>query len=180
VRSNLTALAGREDLIEVFARLRAVVVTSFPSLNRSQTDTQRGDGVFEVTLSMLGRLNQAGYGRQGTGLELDLVSNPTGAFLPPGQAQAEARVRRELTRKWGLEFNRLYTFANAPLGRFRTWLAASGNLEGYLGKLAGSFNPCTVDGLMCRTLVSVGPPVPGSAIATGDHCYVCTAGAGFT
>jgi radical SAM/Cys-rich protein len=159
---------------------------------------------------MLRRLNEAGYGREGTGLELDLVSNPAGAFLPPGQAQAEERIRRELARKWGVSFNHLYTFANMPVGRFRAWLKISGNLDGYLEKLAGAFNPCTVEGLMCRTLVSVdwegylhdcdfnlarglalggkrrhvseldGPPAPGTAIPTGDHCYACTAGAGFT
>ncbi len=210
VRSNLTALAEREDLIGTLSRLRAAVVTSFPSTNRGQTDAQRGEGVFDTTLGMLRRLNQAGYGREGTGLELDLVSNPTGAFLPPGQAQAEERTRRELARRWGIAFSRLYTFANMPLGRFRDWLKASGNLEGYLEKLARAFNPCTVDGLMCRNLVSVdwegflhdcdfnlargvplggrrrhvsameGPPGRGTPIATGDHCYACTAGAGFT
>lgn len=210
LRSNLTALAGRDHLIELLARLRAAVVASFPSTHSGQTDAQRGDGVFETTLGTLRRLNAAGYGREGTGLELDLVSNPAGAFLPPGQAQAEERARRDLARKWGIEFNHLYTFANMPLGRFRAWLRASGNLDDYLKKLAEAFNPCTVDGLMCRTLVSVdwegflhdcdfnlargfglggrrrhvsempGPPAVGDPIATGDHCYACTAGAGFT
>lgn len=210
VRSNLTALAEREELIGLLARLRAVVVSSFPSTNRGQTDAQRGDGVFETTLRMLKRLNQVGYGREGTGLELDLVSNPAGAFLPPGQAQAEERIRRELARKWDIEFSHLYTFANMPLGRFRVWLKGTGNLEGYLEKLVGAFNPCTVEGLMCRSLVAVdwdgylhdcdfnlarglplggrrrhvteldAPPAPGTPIATGDHCYACTAGAGFT
>lgn len=210
LRSNLTALAEREHLIEVFARLRVTVAASFPATNRGQTDAQRGDGVFETTLAMLKRLNEAGYGCEGAGLELDLVSNPTGAFLPPGQAQAEERIRRELARKWGITFSHLYTFANMPVGRFRAWLEASGNLDGYLEKLAKAFNPCTVEGLMCRTLVSVdwegylhdcdfnvarglglggkrrhvsemdGPPIPGTPIPTGDHCYACTAGAGFT
>lgn len=210
VRSNLTCLEERPELIAVFARLGAVVVASFPSTNPGQTDAQRGRGVFDASLRTLRRLNEAGYGREGTGLELDLVSNPAGAFLPPGQAQAEERMRRELARRWGVSFSRLYTFANMPLGRFRAWLQASGNWEAYLARLSGAFNPCTVEGLMCRTLVSVdwegflhdcdfhvarglplgglrrhvseleGPPAPGSPIATGDHCYACTAGAGFT
>lgn len=210
VRSNLTALEGRPELITLFAGLRAVVVASFPSTSPGQTDAQRGEGVFEASLRTLRRLNEAGYGREGTGLELDLVSNPAGAFLPPGQAQAEERMHRELARRWGISFSRLYTFANMPLGRFRAWLEASGNWETYLARLSGAFNPCTVEGLMCRTLVSVdweghlhdcdfnlacglplgglrrhvseeaGPPAPGSPIATGDHCYACTAGAGFT
>lgn len=210
IRANLTALAGRADLIDLFARLRVVVVASFPSLSASQTDTQRGDGVFETSIGTLRMLNAAGYGRAGSGLELDLVSNPAGAFLPPGQAPAEARFRRELARTRGITFNHLYTFANVPLGRFRTWLASSGNLERYLRQLAAGFNPCTVHGLMCRNLVAVswdgvlydcdfnlarglplsgvrrhlssagGAPPPGSAIATGDHCYACTTGSGFT
>ncbi len=209
-RSNLTALAGREELIGVLAGARAAIVTSFPSLSRSQADAQRGAGTWEATLRMLERLNEAGYGREGTGLELDLVSNPAGAFLPPAQGPAEERFRRELERRWGVRFNHLYAFANVPLGRFRRWLEASGNLEAYLRRLAGAFNPCSVEGLMCRTLVSVGwdgclydcdfnlsaglplggrrthvselagPPAPGSAVATGDHCYACTAGSGFT
>jgi len=209
-RANLTALAERADLVELLARLRVAVIASFPSLNESQTDTQRGAGVFVTSIGTLRLLNAAGYGMEGSGLELDLVSNPAGAFLPPGQAPTEARFHRELARAWGISFNHLYTFANMPLGRFRAWLTASGNLEGYLRQLAEAFNPCTVGGLMCRSLVSVswegvlfdcdfnlardlplagvrrhvssaeGPPAPGSAIATADHCYACTAGSGFT
>lgn len=209
-RANLTALAGHAELIALLARLRAVVVASFPSLSAKQTDAQRGDGVFEKSIGTLQMLNAAGYGRQGSGLELDLVSNPAGSFLPPGQAAAEARFHRELARTRGIAFNHLYTFANVPLGRFRSWLTSSGNLEAYLRQLAGSFNPGTVDGLMCRNLVSVSwegilydcdfnlarglplggvprhvsapgsVPEPGAAIATGDHCYACTAGSGFT
>lgn len=209
-RANLTALADRPELVATLAGLRAVVVASFPSTSASQTDAQRGEGVWAASLAMLQSLNELGYGRPGTGLALDLVSNPAGAFLPPAQAAAEERFRRDLARRWGVEFNRLYTFANVPLGRFRAWLQRSGNLEGYLEKLAGAFNPCTVEGLMCRTLVSVDwqgwlhdcdfhlarglglggrrlhvtelaqTPAPGTPIAAGDHCYACTAGAGFT
>ncbi len=209
-RTNITALSGRADLVALFARLRVVVVASFPSLSASQTDAQRGEGVFETSIAALRTLNAVGYGREGSGLELDLVSNPVGAFLPPDQASAQARFHRELARKKGITFNQLYTFANVPLGRFRDWLTSSGNLEAYLRQLAEGFNPCTVGGLMCRNLVSVswdgvlydcdfnlarglplggvrrhvasagGTPPPGTAIATGDHCYACTTGSGFT
>ena len=209
-RANLTALAGRADLVALLSRLRVVVVASFPSLSASQTDTQRGDGVFETSIGTLRVLNAAGYGREGSGLELNLVSNPAGASLPPEQASAEAQFHRELAGAWGITFNHLYTFANMPLGRFRSWLTSSGNLEAYLRQLAESFNPCAVGGLMCQNLVSVswdgvlydcdfnlarglplggvrrhvssaaGAPPPGTAIATGDHCYACTAGSGFT
>jgi len=210
VRANLTALAQRADLIDLLARLHAVIVASFPSLSESETDAQRGGGVFEASIATLKELNASGYGREGSGLELDLVSNPTGAFLPPGQAATEAQFHRELARTRGVTFNHLYTFANMPLGRFRDWLVASNRAAVYLQQLAAGFNPCTLDGLMCRNLVSVswdgvlydcdfnlaaglpqggvrrhvsaaeGAPSPGASIATGDHCYACTAGSGFT
>jgi len=212
VRSNLSAMeeAGSERFIREFSERRVAVVASLPSINPGQTESQRGSGTFEKSIRALRKLNGAGYGMEGTGLELDLVSNPTGAFLPPSQAQAEKRFRDQLQKKWGVRFNRLYTFANVPLGRFRKWLRVSGNLESYLDRLAKGFNPCALNGVMCRTLVSVGwdgnlydcdfnlakklpmgrqkthvsamdgPPEPGSRIAVGDHCYTCMAGAGFT
>jgi len=212
LRSNLTALNGatRNHLVDLFKDHRVVVVASFPSTNESQADSQRGGGVFQESISTLKKLNAMGYGQDGSGLELDLVSNPTGAFLPSSQAQTETRFHQVLEQKRGISFNNLSNFANVPLGRFRQWLFQSGNLEKYIEKLASSFNPCAVEGLMCRTLVSVswdgylydcdfnlarglfmggrkihisemsGPPEPGSPIAVADHCYTCTAGAGFT
>ena len=212
VRSNLTALEDTypDRFIDIFKKYGVVVVASFPSLNHAQTESQRGKGVFKKSIRALQRLNAAGYGKEGTGLALDLVSNPAGAFLPPSQAQAEERFRTFLNTKWGLVFNRLFTFANVPLGRFRQWLDQSGNLGHYMGRLISSFNPCAIEGLMCRTLLSVAwdgyvydcdfnlakslplsgskthisemqrPPRPGAPIAMADHCYTCTAGAGFT
>jgi len=212
LRCNLTLLAEekRDDLLEICRAERVVLVASFPSLNAAQTEGQRGQGVFRKSLATLKRLNEMGYGQPGSALELNLVSNPGGAFLPAGQAQAEKRFRRELRDKWKIEFHQFFAFANAPLGRFRAWLEQTGNLEGYLKKLASSFNPCTLENVMCRTLVSVGwdghlydcdfnlgkgiylggrkrrvsemagRPESGEAIATSDHCYACTAGSGFT
>ena len=209
-RANLTALAQRAELIDQLARLHVAIIASFPSLSADETDTQRGEGVFETSIGTLQTLNAAGYGREGSGLELNLVSNPVGAFLPPAQASTAAQFHRELAGFRGVSFNHLYTFANMPLGRFRAWLTATGNLEGYLRILAESFSPCTVGGLMCQNMVSVawdgvlydcdfnlarglplggvrqlvssaaGAPPPGTPIATGDHCYACTAGSGFT
>jgi radical SAM/Cys-rich protein len=211
-RSNLSALidAKRDHLMALLKAKRVVIVASFPSLNEAQADSQRGDGVFEKSIAALQKLNGLGYGREETGLELDLVCNPTGAFLPSPQDQVTRRFREVLLKKWGIVFNKLYTFANVPLGRFRRWLEETGNLESYMGRLASSFNACAVQGLMCRTLVSVswdgylydcdfnlarglhmgkrrthvsemaGPPPEGSPIAVADHCYTCTAGAGFT
>ena len=211
-RANLTALAepGREHYFPLLADCRVAVVASFPSLSSGQTDSQRGAGVFDRSIATLQALNRLGYGQNGSGLTLDLVSNPAGAFLPPGQKAAEERFRRQLRQKWGLEFNNLFTFANVPLGRFRDWLQQSDNYESYMARLVDSFNPCALDGVMCRSQVSVawdgllydcdfniaaglplggrkthvadipGAPTTGLPIAVGDHCYTCTAGAGFT
>ncbi len=212
LRSNLTALAAPEHaaLLELCRHLRVTLVASFPATSAAQTEAQRGPGVFDRSVAVLRQLNALGWGVPGSGLELDLVVNPAGAFLPAGQRQTEERFRREAERKWGIVFSRLYTFANVPLGRFLRWLEASGNYEVYMRKLVQSFNPCTVEGLMCRSLVSVAwdgtlhdcdfniaaglplgatrrhvseleaPPAPGTPIATGEHCYACTAGSGFT
>jgi len=211
LRSNLSALNQKMDsLIDLLCSHRVVIVASFPSLNISQTDSQRGDGIYKESIEVLKKLNARGYGTGSNGLELNLVSNPTGAFLPPSQEQTEKRYHQVLEQKWGVVFNRLFNFANVPLGRFRQWLEKSGNLEGYVQKLVSSFNPCAVENLMCRTLVSVswdghlydcdfnlarnlymdgrkvhvsamkGPPKPGTPIVTADHCYTCTAGSGFT
>jgi radical SAM/Cys-rich protein len=212
IRSNLSAL-GEEHcrgLMGLFKDHRVVIVASLSSHNEAQADSQRGKGIFQASMDCLRKLNAMGYGEDGTGLELDLVSNPTGAFLPTAQGPMEQRFREVLKKTWGISFNHLYSFANVPLGRFRQWLQQSGNLESYMQRLASSFNPCAVEGLMCRTLVSVswegtlydcdfnlardlpmggqriqvssmeGPPEPGSPIAVGDHCYTCTAGTGFT
>lgn len=209
-RSNLTALVeGRDFLIETLRAHRVVIVASFPSVNAAQAEAQRGKEVLAKSIESLKKLNALGYGHQGSCLELNLVSNPTGAFLPVSQEQAERKFKRDLERKWGIVFNNLYTFANVPLGRFRAWLVQSGNFETYMERLASRFNPCTVQGLMCRTLVSVSwdgylfdcdfnlaaglfmgatkshvaetdePPV-GIPVAVSDHCYACTAGSGFS
>jgi radical SAM/Cys-rich protein len=212
LRSNLTVLAEhqREEIIEACKEHGVVIVASFPSLDPGQTESQRGAGVFSKSTLTLKRLNERGYGRPGSALELNLVSNPAGAFLPVSQEQAEKKFQRDLKEKWGIEFTHLFAFSNSPLGRFRHWLIQSGNLEKYMQKLVASFNPCALAGVMCRTLVSVrwdgflfdcdfnlaagipvggrkrhvsemgGPPAAGERIATAEHCYACTAGSGFS
>jgi len=212
LRTNLSALDGvaRESLLALCIACRVVLVASFPSTNPSQADAQRGAGAMETGIAMLKKLNAAGYGVEGSGLELDLVSNPVGAFLPASQESAERKFRQDLLRKWGIAFNHLYTFANVPLGRFREGLLRTGNYERYMKKLTDAFNPSAVEGLMCRTLLSVSwdgflydcdfnlaagrpngdrrihvsdvreLPAPGVPIAVGDYCYACTAGTGFT
>ena len=212
VRSNLSALydCNGNHLVDLLKERRAVIVASFPSLNETQADSQRGNGIFQKSIGALKRLNAIGYGLHATGLEVNLICNPTGAFLPAAQDQTEKRFRQVLEKKWGIVFNNLFNFANVPLGRFRQWLLKSGNLEKYMNKLSSCFNPCAVEGVMCRSLVSIswdghlydcdfnlakglfmakkkvhvsempGPPEAGDPIAVADHCYTCTAGAGFT
>ena len=157
LRTNLSALSGaaKESLLALCVAHRVVLVASFPSTNPSQADAQRGAGVTETGIAVLKKLNAAGYGVEGTGLELDLVVNPVGAFLPVSQESAERKFRHDLLRKWGIAFNHLYTFANVPLGRFRTWLVRTGNHERYVKTLVEAFNPSAIEGLMCRTLLSV-------------------------
>jgi len=212
LRSNLVALnrGTGVELCELYRDLKVVLAASLPATNASQTEAQRGAGVWEKSISALKMLNGLGYGVEGSSLELDLVSNPAGAFLPASQQQAEKKFRSDLMRKYGISFNALYTFANVPLGRFLSFLERSGNLDTYLAKLADGFNPCTVAGLMCRTQLSVDwlgrlhdcdfnlaaglayggeqnlisalseLPAQGTPIPVGDHCYACTVGSGFT
>jgi radical SAM/Cys-rich protein len=157
VRHNLTVAfePGQADLAAFFRAHEAEVVSSLPYFLAEQTDAQRGRGVFEKSVEAIRRLNAEGYGVEGTGLVLDLVYNPVGAYLPPPQAAIEADFRRELRARHGLSFNRLYTITNMPIRRFLDYLRRSGNEERYMRKLVAAFNPATVEGLMCRTLVSV-------------------------
>ena len=211
-RSNLTSLddGKRDDLMDLLREKRVHIVASLPSINEAQADAQRGEGIFQRSIAVLRRLNTMGYGQVESGLALDLVCNPAGAFLPAPQEQLSKRFREVLMKKWGIVFNNLFAFANVPLGRFRNWLEGTGNLESYLDRLVSNFNACAIEKLMCRTQVSVswdgylydcdfnlakglhmgkekihvsemeGAPPSGSPIAVGDHCYTCTAGAGFT
>ena len=153
---TITTLPNYADLPEFFAEHHVEVIASLPSYAASQTDRQRGDGVFELSIAALRRLNALGYGRDGSGLVLNLVTNPVGAFLPAGQASLEAEWQRELKRRYDIEFNRLFTITNMPISRYLEWLERSGNLESYMTKLANAFNPAAVDGLMCRFTLSVG------------------------
>jgi radical SAM/Cys-rich protein len=211
VRTNLVALLRDETigLMQLYRDLGVTIAASLPSTNASQADSQRGKGVWGKSIDVLKKLNELGYGVPGSGLELDLVANPAGAFLPAGQIQTENKYRRDL-QKNGIVFSSLFAFANMPLGRFRVWLEHSGNLEGYLRTLSARFNPAAVCGLMCRSLISISwegylydcdfnlsvglhhgnskthvsamneAPEEGIPIPTGDHCYACTAGSGFT
>jgi radical SAM/Cys-rich protein len=157
-RCNLTILLAPhfEDLPRFLADHRVEVVASLPCYLPANTDRQRGDGVFEKSIEALRRLNAEGYGRAGSGLTLTLVYNPVGPSLPPPQAGLEEAYRRELRAAHGVEFTRLFTITNMPIGRFLDDLLASGRYEDYMQKLIDAYNPAAAAGVMCRTTLSVG------------------------
>jgi radical SAM/Cys-rich protein len=157
-RCNLTVLAAPRlaHLFEFFARERVELVCSLPHYRALNTDKQRGEGVFERSIAALRRLNALGYGDGRSGLRLVLVTNPVGAWLPGNQASLEAEWKRELLRLHGVRFDALYALANMPISRFLEWLERSGNLATYMQRLLDAFNPRAVEGLMCRTTLSVG------------------------
>jgi radical SAM/Cys-rich protein len=210
-RCNLSVLLlpGQADLVNFLAQNRVEVIASLPYYQEAQTDAQRGDGVFAKSISALRKLNELGYGRPASGLVLNLVHNPVGAFLPPKQQAIEVQFRRELERRHGVVFDNLYTITNMPINRFLDFLIASGNYDSYMQRLVNAFNPGAAAGVMCRYTISVGwdgalydcdfnqmlalPLGSGSpqhvrdfdaallderCIATRNHCYGCTAGAG--
>ncbi len=209
-RCNLTILVANKkyhDMPAFFAKHQVEVVSSLPYFSKSRTDQQRGDGVFEDSIKALQMLNDAGYGKEGTGLNLHLVYNPSGAFLPASQMTLEAEFKRQLKKKFDIVFNSLFAITNLPVSRFLDYLVESGNYEEYMQKLVDAYNPTTVDGLMCRNTISVSwdgyiydcdfnqmldlkvaspiqhiddfdPSVNDRAIVVNQHCYGCTAGAG--
>jgi radical SAM/Cys-rich protein len=157
-RCNLTILLLKPhaDLAEFLATNRVEIVASLPYFQSSQTDAQRGEGVFQKSILAMQMLNRLGYGVEGSGLVLNLVHNPVGAFLPAKQGAVEAQFRRELSRRHGVTFNHLYTITNMPISRFLEFLIESGNYEGYMERLANAFNPTAAAGVMCRYTLSVG------------------------
>jgi radical SAM/Cys-rich protein len=157
-RCNLTVLLlpGQEDTAAFLAEQRVEVVASLPCYSDANVDRQRGRGVFARSVEALRVLNGLGFGRPGTGLVLDLVYNPGGAFLPPPQAELEETYRAELHERLGIEFTRLVTITNMPIRRFAHDLLRRGELAAYMGLLVHHFNAATVGSLMCRSLVSVG------------------------
>lgn len=157
-RCNLSVLLipSQADLAEFLAAHRVEIIASLPSFHASQTDAQRGEGTFEKSIEALKLLNRIGYGQPDSGLTLNLVYNPVGAFLPPKQEAIEAQFRKELQTRHRIEFNHLYTITNMPISRFLEFLVESGNYAGYMERLANAFNPAAAAGVMCRYTLSVG------------------------
>lgn len=158
VRCNLTVLFedGMHDLPAFYRDHDVELVCSLPCYGPDNVDRQRGRGVFDKSIAALQALNAVGYGGPGSDRSLDLVYNPVGAFLPPPQQSLEDTYRDELERGFSIRFRRLLTITNMPIKRFAEALAKAGEHERYMGLLVAHFNAATIDGLMCRDLVSVG------------------------
>ena len=156
-RCNLTILVepGYEDMAEFLAGHRIAIVASMPCYEPANVNAQRGEGVFDASIRGMQILNQLGYGRLPS-LQLDLVYNPNGAFLPPDQRELETDYKRELKEHFDIDFNRLFAITNMPIARYKSWLKNNGKLEDYMALLRNSFNPAAVDGLMCRDTLSIG------------------------
>ena len=211
VRCNLTVIfeEGQADLPEFYRDHELELVCSLPCYSEKNVDAQRGDDVFGKSIRALQRFNELGYGKDER-LPLTLVYNPLGPSLPPPQASLEAAYKERLREDFGIEFHRLICLTNLPVTRFELYLKQAGKLEEYHQLLLESFNPATVDGLMCRDTINVGwegdlfdcdfnqmldlplsggrrylwdvtkHELEGRAIVTGRHCFGCTAGAGST
>jgi len=158
VRCNLTIIVANpkyNDLPEFFKKHKVRRVSSLPYFSAKRTDSQRGEGVFEKSIKALKMLNDVGYGKEGSGLILNLVYNPTGAFLPASQEGLEKEFKKKLSEGWGIEFNSLFAITNIPVSRFLEYLIVSDNYEDYLTELVNAFNPAAALGVMCRNTISV-------------------------
>ncbi len=158
VRCNLTIILANKsynDLPEFYKKHQIHIVSSLPYYDKSKTDRQRGDGVFEDSIAALKMLNAIGYGKPNTGLNLDLVYNPAGAFLPGSQEALQKDFKNELMRLFGIEFNNLFAITNMPISRYLDYLIESENFEDYMDKLVNAFNPTAAAGVMCRNTISI-------------------------
>jgi len=211
VRCNLTIIVANpkyHDLPEFYKKHKVEVVSSLPYFTKIRTDAQRGKGVFEDSIKALTMLNAVGYGVEGTGLILNLVYNPTGAFLPDNQESLEKEFKQKLNTQFQIQFSALFAITNLPISRFLDYLLTSGNYIEYMTKLVEAFNPATLKGLMCKNTISVSwdgflydcdfnqmldlkvnsisnhlsrfsaESLQNRTICIDQHCFGCTAGAG--
>lgn len=159
VRCNLTIILSNpkyNDLPEYFAKNKIEIISSLPYYQKQFTDRQRGEGVFEKSIKALRMLNNAGYGKDDKNLILNLVYNPSGAFLPASQSSLEKDFKKELKEKYGIVFNNLFTITNMPISRFLEYLIESDNYEYYMEKLISAFNKSAAENVMCKNTISVG------------------------
>ena len=211
VRSNLTIIRANKkyhDLPEFFKKHNVHVVSSMPHWTRGKTDKQRGDGVFDKSIKALQMLNEVGYGIEGSNLKLDLVYNPSGAFLPGDQKALENDFKKALKEDFNIDFHSLFAITNLPISRFLDYLIASENYEDYMFALVESYNPAAVKNVMCTNTISISwdgwlydcdfnqmlnlkvnskikhvskyneELLQNRNIIINQHCYGCTAGAG--
>ncbi len=211
VRSNLTILRANKkyhDLPAFFKKHNIHVVSSMPHWTRGKTDKQRGDGVFNKSIEALHMLNAVGYGKEDSDLKLDLVYNPSGAFLPGDQMALEKDFKKALKRDFNIDFDHLFAITNLPISRFLDYLIASENYEEYMFSLVDAYNPAAVANVMCTNTLSVSwdgylydcdfnqmlnlkvaskvkhiadyneAILQERNIIINQHCYGCTAGAG--
>ena len=211
VRCNLTIIVANpkyNDLPEFYKKHNIQVVSSLPYFAAKRTDAQRGEGVFEKSIKALKMLNEVGYAMPGSELKLDLVYNPSGAFLPGDQLELQSEFKQKLRALYGIEFNELYAITNLPISRFLDYLRQTDNYEDYMHELVNAFNPAAASGVMCRNTISVGwdgylydcdfnqmldlkldnapahisefnvELINNRNIKINQHCYGCTAGAG--
>ncbi|MFT4847836.1 MAG: radical SAM/Cys-rich protein [Sediminicola sp.] len=211
VRSNLTIIRSNKkyyDLPQFFKDHNVHVVSSMPHWTRGKTDKQRGDGVFDKSIKALQDLNAIGYGMPGSDLRLDLVYNPTGAFLPADQSGLERDFKKGLMDDFAIEFHNLFAITNLPISRFLDFLIASENYEDYMYSLVEAYNPAAVKNVMCTNTISISwdgwlydcdfnqmldlkiaskvkhiseyneEIINDRNIIISQHCYGCTAGAG--
>ncbi|MEQ6125277.1 arsenosugar biosynthesis radical SAM (seleno)protein ArsS [Pseudotenacibaculum sp. MALMAid0570] len=211
VRSNLTIIRANKkyhDLPEFFKKHNVHVVSSMPHWTRGKTDKQRGDGVFDKSIQALKDLNAVGYGMPDSDLRLDLVYNPSGAFLPGDQMALEADFKKALKEDFDIDFHNLFAITNLPISRFLDYLIASENYEDYMYALVEAYNPLAVENVMCTNTLSVSwdgwlydcdfnqmlnlkvaskvkhiseyneELLQNRNIIINQHCYGCTAGAG--
>lgn len=211
VRSNLTIIRANKkyyDLPEFFKKHNVHVISSMPHWTKGKTDKQRGDGVFDKSIKALQELNAVGYGMPDSDLRLDLVYNPSGAFLPGDQASMEKDFKKALMEDFGIQFHNLFAITNLPIARFLDYLIASENYEDYMYQLVEAYNPMAVANVMCTNTISISwdgwlydcdfnqmlglkvnskikhisdyneEVLNNRDIVISQHCYGCTAGAG--
>ena len=211
VRSNLTIIQANkkyQDLPDFFKKHKVHVVSSMPHYTKGKTDKQRGDGVFDKSIAALKSLNKAGYGMPNSDLKLDLVYNPSGAFLPGNQNALEHDFKKALKEDFGIDFHNLFAITNLPISRFLDYLIASENYEDYMTALVDAYNPVAVQNVMCTNTISLSwdgflydcdfnqmlnlkvaskiqhisdyneNELQNRNIIINQHCYGCSAGAG--
>lgn len=211
VRCNLTIIVANKkynDLPEFFKKHKVQVISSLPCYSADNTDSQRGNGVFEQSIQALKMLNKVGYGTNDSELILNLVFNPSGPNLPGDQMKLEQDYKRVLKSDFDIEFNNLFTITNLPISRYLQYLVASNNYEAYMEKLVNAYNPLAAEAVMCRNSISVGwdgflfdcdfnqmldlkvavqgkhitkfnlEEIQNREVIVNQHCYGCTAGAG--